>query len=111
MQQTAAHASFTAPTWAACPHAVGAEPTVLDRVCDPGVNLGLWRRPSQTTIEDELSTLHAASLPDVRCRTTPASFDDDLREILVHQRLDPAAFQHWRADMARLAERYFRVSD
>lgn len=111
MQKTAAHASFTAPTWATCPHAVGAEPTVLDRVRDPGVNLGLWQRPSQLAIEAELATLHAASLPDVRCRTTPASFDDDLREILAHQGLDPAAFQHWRADMAHLAERYFRVSD
>ncbi len=99
------------PESTASPHAVDNQPDVLHRILEPGVNLGLWQRPSQQAITRELAPLQASHLPDVRCRTSPASFDDDLRALLVQQGLDPSAFENWRIDLGRLAELFFRICE
>jgi len=111
MQQSAPHPVPSAQTPCASSHSVGARPDVLQRILDPGVNLGLWQRPAQRAIARELAPLQAAHLPDVRCRTTSASFDDDLIHLLAQQGLDPADFDNWRADLRRLADLYFGVSE
>ena len=94
----------------ASPHAAGDHPDVLRRILEPGVNLSLWRRPVQQAITRELSPLQANHLPDVRCRTSPACFEDDLCALLVQRELDPAAFPTWRMDMGRLAGLFFHIS-
>jgi hypothetical protein len=94
----------------ASPHVTGDRPADLRRILNPGVNLGLWRRPVQPAVARELSLLRASHLPDVRCRTSPASFDDDVSGLLTQQSLDPVAFKHWRADLRRLADLFFSVS-
>ncbi len=94
----------------ATPHIIGESPDVLREILDSGVNLCLWRRPVKAAIAQELSSLQAADLPDVRCTTSPNSFDDDVSKLLQRQHLDPLAFQHWRNDMRQLANLYFTVS-
>jgi len=93
------------------PHAVGDQPDVLHGILDPGVNLCLWQRPAQAAVSRELASLRATDLPDVRCPTSPGSFDDDVITLLQQQGLAPQAFEHWRADMRRLADLYFKSSE
>jgi len=89
---------------------VGDRADVLRHVLDPEVNLCLWQRPAQVAVIREIASLLASDLPDVRCATSLASFDDDVCTLLQQQGLDPSAFSHWRADMLRLADAYFNVS-
>jgi hypothetical protein len=107
MQQTATNSVLIPPT---VPHAAGSQPDVLRRILDPGVNLGLWQRPADTAISWELSTLQASHLPDVRCQTSPHSFDADLIALLRQQDLDPLDFKNWCADLGRLADLYFSIN-
>jgi hypothetical protein len=93
------------------PHNTGNQPDVLLQILDPGVNLCLWQRPAQEAVAQELSSLLASDLPDVRCSTSLDSFDDDVIRLLEQQGLDPLALSHWRTDLRRLADLYFKVSD
>lgn len=93
------------------PHAISNHSKVLGRILDPGVNLSLWQRSSHPSIMRELLPLDASHLPDIRCLTSPASFDDDLCALLKQQDLDASAFQHWRIDLGRLAALFFTVSE
>ena len=111
MFQTATDIASTAPTPSAPSHATDNQPDVLRRILDPGANLSLWQRPAQPAITQELSTLQAPHLPDVRCWTSPASFDDDLCALLGQQDLDPSAFKNWRTDLGRLADLFFGISE
>ncbi|MGD2119685.1 MAG: DUF1826 domain-containing protein [Chromatiales bacterium] len=92
-------------------HIIGTRPEVLGRILDPGVNLCLWQRPVQPAVTQELASLQATQLPDVRSRTSTQSFDADVKALLQQQRLDPAAFSNWRADLRRLADLYFGVCE
>jgi hypothetical protein len=92
------------------PHAAGNQPNVLHRILDPGVNLSLWRRPAKAAITMELSELQAHQLPDVRCHTSPTSFDDDISALLQRQALDPSAFGNWRSDLRQLADLFFEIT-
>ena len=103
MRQTANDLVPMNPAPSASPHVAGAQSNVLRRILDQGVNLGLWQRPAQQAITRELTLLHASQLPNVRCWTSPASFDDDVCALLGQQGLDPLAFTNWRIDLARLA--------
>lgn len=93
------------------PHAVDDRPEILRQIHDPDVNLCLWQRQPQTAIARELSLLQASDLPDVRCRTSLATFDDDVSALLQKQGLDPLAFKNWRNDLRWLAEIYFSASE
>lgn len=92
------------------PHAVGDTPDVLENILTPGVNLSLWQRPPQAAISQELSVLEAAHFPDQRQLTTLAGFDEDISEVFRDQGLDPAAFEHFRADLKLLAQYFFQLS-
>jgi hypothetical protein len=92
------------------PHVIGDRPEVLSRISDTDVNLCLWQRHGQSEITREVASLEASSLPDVRCPTSRASFDDDVSSLLQQQGLAPLAFKHWRADLQQLADFYFSVS-
>jgi hypothetical protein len=94
----------------ASPHVTGDRPAELRQILNPGVNLCLWQRPAQPEVTRELSHLCASHLPDVRCRTSAASFDDDVSMLLTQQGLDPDAFQTWPADLRALADLFFSVS-
>ncbi len=111
MHQTATDPVPMASPASVSPHVVGNQPDVLHRISDPGVNLGLWRRPAQQAITRELATLQASHLPDVRCRTSTETFDDDLCGLLRQQELDPSTFEHWRYDLGRLAGLFFHISE
>ncbi len=89
----------------------GNQPQVLYQILDPCVQLGLWQRPTQTLITRELSSLKVPDLPDIRCTTSPDSFDDDVDSLLQEQGLDPMAFSNWRSDLRRLADIYFHLSN
>ena len=93
----------------AAPHVVGDQPDVLRRILEPGVNLSLWQRPAPVQIAAELARLDAADLPDLRCPTSPDSFDHDVSALLRQRNLDPSRFDHWRRDLARLATLFFAV--
>lgn len=108
MHQAVAKPELKAP---AAPHVVGNQPDVLRHILDPGLNLGLWKRPSQTAIARELSSLQPSDLPDVRRATSLDAFDDDVSALLLLQGLNPRAFKNWRADLCRLADIYFSVSE
>ena len=86
------------------------QPGVLRRILDPGVQLGLWQRPAQAVITQELSSLKASALPDVRCTTSRGTFDNDVDSLLQKQGFDPTAFTNWRSDLRQLANIYFHLS-
>jgi hypothetical protein len=108
MQQTETNSAIPASV---SPHTLGNRSDVLHQILSPGVNLTLWQRPAQAAITRELSVLQASDLPDVRCSASLDSFDDDVSMLLQQQSLDPRTFKNWRADMCRLADIYFSVSD
>ncbi|PVV11535.1 MAG: hypothetical protein B6D77_06740 [gamma proteobacterium symbiont of Ctena orbiculata] len=89
----------------------GNQPDVLHQILYPGVNLCLWQRPAQEAVTRELSSLQASDLPDVRCISSLDAFDDDVARTLEQQGLDPLAFSHWRNDLRRLADLYFKLSN
>ena len=111
MYQTLSYPVPTPATPSALSHIVGNQPKVLRRILDPGVNLSLWQRPAQQEITRELSILQAPHMPDVRCCTSPVSFDDDVNALLRQQHLDPMAFENWRIDLRRLADVFFSLSE
>ena len=92
------------------PHHVSNEAEVLQNIADPVVNLSLWQRPPQPAIAEELSVLRARQLPDVRVPTTMESFDDDICTHLRQHGLNPAGFEHFRADLQLLADHFAGVS-
>ncbi len=94
----------------ASPHVTGDRPAELRQILNPGVNLCLWRRPVQPEVTRELSRLRASHLPDVRCRTSPASFDDDVSKLQTKQDLDSFAFKNWRDEQRRMANLIFSGS-
>ena len=47
----------------------------------------------------------------MRCTTSLDAFDNDVARLLEQQDLDPSAFSHWRNDLRRLADLYFKLSD
>ena len=99
-----------ASTPAISPHIRGDQPGLLRHILNPGVNLCLWQRPSQPAIAQELLSLQTSALPDVRCSTSPDSFDQDVSTLLQQQGLDPLAFKNWCIDLRRVADLYFSVS-
>jgi hypothetical protein len=110
MLKTATNSKLkTAPRYAS-PHVTGDRPAELRQILNPGVNLCLWQRPVQPKVTSELSNLCASHLPDVRCRTSAASFDGDVSTLLTQQGLDPVAFKYWREDLRGLANLFFSVS-
>jgi hypothetical protein len=92
------------------PHVVGDVPDVLYQIRDPGVNLSLWRRPSEAAIAHELASLDASQLPDRRHPTSADSFDDDVVDLLQRQGLDPLNFKRLRVDLSCVAGHFFNVS-
>ncbi len=110
MLETATNPELKTAARYAPPHVTGDRPAELRQILNPGVNLCLWQRPVQPEVTRELSRLRASHLPDVRCRTSPASFDDDVSTLLTQQGLDPVAFKNWRADLRGLADLFFSVS-
>jgi hypothetical protein len=92
------------------PHLIADQPSILDAIHDPGVNLCLWQRPAQPSISQELSSLQASTMPDVRCSTSPNTFVNDVRTLLQQQGLDPSAFKSWLSDLCQLAKLYFSIS-
>jgi hypothetical protein len=92
------------------PHLFGEAPQVLLGIAEPGVNLALWRRSSLPAVSRELLSLRACDLPDVRCTTTQATFDDDVDKLLRQHELNPADFGCWLGDLCRLAKYFFAVS-
>ena len=110
MNQSATNHEMMVSTPPASPHNTGDQPDVLRQILEPGVNLCLWQRPAQGAVTRELSSLKAPGLPDVRCTTSLDAFDDDVARLLEQQGLDPLAFSHWRNDLRRLADLYFKLS-
>ncbi|MGB1111103.1 MAG: DUF1826 domain-containing protein [Gammaproteobacteria bacterium] len=90
-------------------HLFADESEVLGKINDSPTNLCVWRRSPQPALEQELSRLRADSLPDLRCSTSLASFDQSLRALFQSRGLDPAEFRHWIADMGLLAQHFFNV--
>lgn len=91
-------------------HVVGGQPDILKKILSPGFNLSLWERSPQPEIMQELSSLKASALADVRCETTLQTFDEDVSALIRQRGLNPEAFPYWRKDLARLADIYFPLS-
>ncbi|NQX90206.1 MAG: DUF1826 domain-containing protein [Halioglobus sp.] len=96
---------------AASAHKIGDSVSVLYSITDPDVNLSLWQRPVHMAIRKEVSRLHASSLRDVRCPTSPDAFDADVCALMLHQGTDPVAFNSLRADMGQLVNLFSRFSE
>ncbi len=111
MHQTMTNPELVTATPDSSAHVTGDRTTVLRHIVNPGVNLCLWQRPALPAVTGELSSLKASHLPDVRCWTSSASFDDDLSTLLQQQGLDPFAFKNWRTDLRRLADPFFSISE
>lgn len=92
-------------------HLISDEPEDLHRIGEPDINLCLWRRTPLPVVADELAHLQALDLPDIRCRTSPTTFDEDIGALLRGRGLDPFAFRAWLADLRRLADRFFAVCE
>lgn len=90
-------------------HLVGEDPRILHRINDPEVNLSLWQRKPLETVAGEVAALSATDLPDIRCRTSSTTFDEDIGALLKGQDLDPQAFSGWLADLRGLADLFFAV--
>jgi hypothetical protein len=90
-------------------HLLGEDPRILHRINEPEVNLSLWQRTPLQTVAGEVAGLLATDLPDVRCRTSSATFDEDMGALLKGQGLDPQAFSGWLADLRGLADHFFSV--
>lgn len=111
MSQTVSRVAVAHAKADASSHIIGDHPDVLRQTVNPGVNLCLWQRPAQPSVSGELLPLQAHHLPDVRCRTSPETFDDDVSTLLQRQGLDASAFSHWRSDLRQLADLFFSVSE
>lgn len=83
-------------------HRVGDSADVLLEIQDPRVNLSLWRRSLQTPIEQELRSLAATDLPDVRHGTSPETFSEDLVQLFYQLDLNPMGFKNLRSDLCQL---------
>jgi hypothetical protein len=92
------------------PHVISEHGSEAHQVLDPGINLFLLRRPRQPSVASELLSLRPSDLPDLRRRTSPETFDDDVSVLLTERGLDPESFEHWRADLRQVAELFFGVS-
>ncbi|MBK1650225.1 DUF1826 domain-containing protein [Rhabdochromatium marinum] len=90
-------------------HLFDAHARVLHRINEPKVTLTLWRRSAVEAITREVALLRAADLPDVRCTTSPATFDADIGALLNAQGLDPQSFSTWRADLRQVADHFFAI--
>ncbi|WP_232229469.1 DUF1826 domain-containing protein [Marichromatium purpuratum] len=90
-------------------HLISEQPCDLRYVTAPELNLSLWRRRPIETVEREVACLRATDLPDIRCRTSPPTFDEDIGALLSAQGLNPSAFSAWLADLRRLADLFFAV--
>ena len=92
------------------PHAIGANIEVLRQVTAPATNFGVWQRPVEPSIARELAFLRAQDMREMRRQTSQDSFCEDVCDVLREQGLDPQAFQCLRADMSRLADCFFDVT-
>ena len=92
-------------------YVTGNHSDVLRDIREPGINLCLWQRSVNRAVSSELSSLRATHLPDMRCCTSSASFDDDVNALLQQQDLDPMAFENWRIDLRLLADVFFSLSE
>lgn len=90
-------------------HLLGADSGVLHHINEPDVNMGLWQRKPLEDVVREVSRLRATDLPDVRCRTSAATFDRDIRSLMAGQGLGPQSFRAWLADLRQLSELFFGV--
>ena len=92
-------------------HLITTRPTELRNILEPDVNLCVWQRPVDQEVSEELRVLRAHQLPDVRCQTSPTTFDADVSELLERCGLQPEAFRAWREDLRRLAELYLPLTE
>ena len=111
MQHNSILAEYPQPGAVTAPHVIADHPDVLRQILEPGVNLSLWRRPTQPAVARELLPLQAAHLPDLRCQVTRETFDADVSGLLQRQGLDPSRFENWRQDLGRVADDFFEVSE
>ncbi len=90
-------------------HLISEQPRVLHRISEPDVNLSLWQRTPLASVAHEVASLRVTDLPDIRCRTSSATFDEDIGALLNGQSLDPQTYSAWLADLRRLADLFFAV--
>jgi len=83
-------------------HLLGEDPEILHCINEPELNLSLWQRAPLASVAREVAYLRATDLPDVRCRTSAATFEEDIGALLMRRGLDPQAFGGWLADLRRL---------
>lgn len=102
--------SHPAATITASAHLQSHQSGILHRILDPGVNLCLWQRPSQTAITQELAALQGSKLVDKRLDTSRETFDTDTFAWLQLHGFDPADFPNFQADLRQLADIFFQVS-
>lgn len=107
--QSAASTPFHAG--ATSPHALANTSDVLEQINDPAVNLAVWQRAVDDEITRELSATPLPMGADLYSPTSPTSFEEDVARILVQQGLFPERCSSLRADMQRLATRFFAISD
>ncbi len=105
-QSKTTHLSMSSPSL----HAMGSQSDILHKVMDPEVNLAVWQRPPMQEITEELSSLQASHLPDLRHYTTLTSFDGDLCTMLRQQALNPRDFKNLRDDLRHLVGLLAKVS-
>ncbi len=84
-------------------HYIGDDVSALAQVQAPNVDLGLWRRPFQTAIAEEVSSLSAGSLNDRKRRIPIEHFDQRIAETLQLHGLNQGQYVNLRQDLSYLS--------
>lgn len=91
-------------------HLIGHQIGILRGIQDAEYDLCLWRRPNQSTIAREVSTLTSSTLPDAKFLTNLTSIDADILSLMEHQGLNPYVFINLRRDIHFLAKTFVSIA-
>jgi hypothetical protein len=101
-------ASDLPPLYGESIQATGLE--ALSTLLEDNSNLRLWCRGPDPAVSAEVARLASDTFPHVRCVTSAATYDDDIKALFMGCGLKIEDFPHWVADMSRLTTFFCRLA-